>query len=105
MLAEEWRLLREAALAANRAKFKAADLDGLMVGEAFQELVIKDPKVQAAGAWLYLERPVFREVFTEGMFPNRSQMHRMQHRPRRTNLPVRANVGYAELKGALGLAA
>jgi hypothetical protein len=41
-----------------------------MIGEAFLKLVIGDPKVQAAGAWLCLERPVFRKVFTEGMFPH-----------------------------------
>ena len=69
-----------------------------MVGEAFWEVVIGDPKVQAAGKWLCLGRPVFREVFTEGLFPNRSQ-----HRPRRTDLPVRANVGYAELKKHWGM--
>ena len=66
--AETWRSLREAALATGHAKFDAADLDGLMIGEAFLEVVIRDPKVQASGAWLYLERPVFRAVFTEGMF-------------------------------------
>jgi hypothetical protein len=45
--AEKWRSLREAALATNHAKFNAADLDELMVGEVFLALVIRDPKVQA----------------------------------------------------------
>jgi hypothetical protein len=79
---ETWRSLREAALATSHAKFDAADLDGSMVGKAFLALVIRDPQVQAAGAWLCLERPVFRQVFTEGMFPN--------------------NVDHAELKKHLG---
>jgi hypothetical protein len=68
--AAKWKSLRDAALAREHAKFNAPDLDGSMVGEAFLNCVIRDPKVQATGAWLCLERPVFREVFTEGMFPN-----------------------------------
>jgi hypothetical protein len=91
--AETWRSHRKAALATSHAHFTAGDLGGLMVGEAFLKLVIRDPKVQAAGAWLYLERPVFLEVFTEGIFP---KVRRVRHR--RTNLPTRANVGYAKLK-------
>jgi hypothetical protein len=45
-------------LAAEHAQFDAADLDGRMVGQAFLERAIRDPKVQATGKWLCLERPL-----------------------------------------------
>src|SRR5437879_873178 len=56
VLAREWEDLAEAALTVEHAQFNPADLDGRMVGEAFLERVIRDPKVQAAGRWLCLER-------------------------------------------------
>jgi hypothetical protein len=99
--AETRRTHRKAALATNHALFTAADLGGLMVGEAFLKLVIRDPKVQAAGAWLYLDRPVFLRVFTEGIFPEQSKVQRV--RRRRTDLPARANVGNAKPKEHWGL--
>jgi len=69
-----------------------------MVGDAFLKFVIGDPKVQAAGAWLCAEHPVFHEVFNEGRFPDPSQAQRVRQRRRRRDLPVRANIGNAELK-------
>jgi hypothetical protein len=55
--ADKWRSLREEALATNHVEFDVRDLDGLTVGEAFLALVIKDPKVQACGAWLNFRTP------------------------------------------------
>lgn len=69
---ETWRSLREAALATSHAKFDAADLDGSMVGKAFLALVIRDPQVQAAGAWLCLERRCFARSSQRGCFPTMS---------------------------------
>jgi hypothetical protein len=69
VLASEWEGLAEAALAAEHTQFTASDLDGRMVGEAFFEHVIRDPKVLAASKWLSLERPKFNPLFAEGKFP------------------------------------
>jgi hypothetical protein len=60
-----------------------------MIGEAFREVVIRDPKVQAAGAWLCRERDVFSEVFTEGMFPN--EVDRADLNEHRGKLPSRTD--------------
>lgn len=95
--ANKWRPLREEALATNHAEFDAGHLDGRTVGEAFLELVIKDPKVQACGAWLSLERPAFRPLFTEGKFPTVDR--RMGSSPAHSrDRPMYANVGYPEIK-------
>jgi hypothetical protein len=99
VLAREWEDLGEAALTTEHAQFHAADLDGLMVGQAFLERVIKDPKVQAAGQWLCLERPQFSQLFKEGTFPAVMQHRNQRSSPIRTRrLPPYANVGYSDLK-------
>jgi hypothetical protein len=67
--ADVWAARRQAALAAKHLGLDAADHDGEMAGEALLKVIIRDPKVQACGEWLYLERPAFRKVFTEGLFP------------------------------------
>jgi hypothetical protein len=95
VLAREWEKLREATLTTEHAKINARNLDGRTVGEAFLEYVIRDPKVQAAGKWLCLERPEFSPLFTEGKFP--AVVHKSAP-VRTTHRPGYASVGYPELK-------
>jgi hypothetical protein len=101
VLASTWEELREATLATDHARFDAADLDGRTVGAGFLEHVIRDPKVQAAGKWLCLERPIFGPLFAEGKFPVVVERDgfRRNHPTRR--LPRYANVGYADVKERL----
>jgi hypothetical protein len=73
--ADEWAARRSAALVTAHLKLEAGDHDGRMAGEAFVDVVINDPKVQACGEWLCLECPVFRKVFTEGLFPSAGGLH------------------------------
>jgi hypothetical protein len=70
-----------------------------MVGEAFLEWVIGDPKVQAAGKWLGLERRKLSPLFEEGKFPIVVGDNRRRKNSIRTNdRPQFANVGHPELK-------
>jgi hypothetical protein len=73
-----------------------------MVGEAFLEHVIRDPKVLAAGEWLCLERPKFSLLFAEGKFPGVVHDRPRQSGPiRSSRRPPYANVGHADLKERL----
>lgn len=100
--AREWENLGEAALATEHAQFNAADLDGQMVGQAFLQRVIRDPKVQAAGKWLCLERPQFSQLFNEGKFPAEMRDHNQRSSPiRPRRLPPYANVGNPYLQERL----
>jgi len=102
VLASEWERLAEAALAAEHAQFTASDLDGRMVGEAFLEHVIRDPKVLAASEWLCLERPKFSLLFAEGKFPGVVHDSPRQSGPiRSSRRPPYANVGHADLKESI----
>jgi hypothetical protein len=100
--ASEWEDLRDATRATEYAQFNATSLDGRIVGEAFLEWVIGDPKVQAAGKWLCLERPRLSPLFKEGKFPTVVRDSRRRSNPSRTNdRPQYANVGYPNLKESL----
>jgi hypothetical protein len=95
--ADEWRLLRETALATDHVSFTPGDLAGRMVGEAFRALVIEDPKVRACLGWLSLERPAFRPLLADGKFPALIRRQRSNYGPKHAR-PTHANVGYADLK-------
>jgi hypothetical protein len=99
VLASEWEKLREAAFTTEHAQYNTSDLAGRMVGEAFLERVIGDPRVQAAGQWLCLERPNFSPLFLEGKFP--TVVPRRQLSGPARHRPAYANVGYAEVKERL----
>jgi hypothetical protein len=66
--AAQWERLCEVAHSTKHADIEADRLDGLMIGAAFIKHVIKDPKVQACGAWLCLEYPEFGPLFSVGVF-------------------------------------
>jgi hypothetical protein len=67
--ARDWEASGEAALTAEHVHIDPADIHGRMVGQAFSERVLNDPKVQATGAWLCFERPLFRQLFKDRLFP------------------------------------
>jgi hypothetical protein len=75
--------------------FKAADFDGRSVGQAFQELVIGDPAVKAAGERLCLKCPEFDPLFREGKFPIQIWQSKSfrGHRPH-----PEVNFGYSDQK-------
>ncbi len=64
LLALEWLEFRLAALATNHASLNASDLDGQMIGAAFLDYVINDPKVRACCAWLCYEHPPSRGLLS-----------------------------------------
>jgi hypothetical protein len=68
--ADEWERLCDAAHTAKHAEVNANYLESRMIGEAFVDSVIGDPKVQACGEWLCSEYPEFRCLFSEGVFPS-----------------------------------
>jgi hypothetical protein len=96
VLASEWERRAEAALAAEHAQFTASDFDGRMVGEAFLEHVIRDPKVLAASEWLCLERPKFSLLFAQGKFP--CVVHDSPRQSGASHRAPYANVCRADLK-------
>jgi hypothetical protein len=97
--ASEWMSLRDTALAIEHVTFNEADFDGRIVGKAFLEHVIWNPKIQAQGEWLCLERPTFRPLFAEGRFPAVARDERRSSgRTRTAHRPPFANLGYAEFK-------
>jgi hypothetical protein len=99
VLASVWENLSDATLATGHTQFNATSLDGRIVGEAFLECVIGDPKVQAAGKWLCLECPKLSPLFKEGKFPIVvSESRRRSNSIRNNHLPQYANVGYPALK-------
>jgi hypothetical protein len=97
--ASEREDLRKATFATEYAQFNTTSLDGRIVGEGFLECVIGDPKVQAAGKWLCLERQELSPLFKEGKFPVVVRDSRRRNNSIRTNgRPRYANAGYPELK-------
>lgn len=95
VLQSVWESGREAALATKHDQLDAAALNGSGLGQAFLQCVIEDPRVQAIGRWLYLERPIFGRLFSEGGFPtvvwDRNPVQTEER-------PQNAVVGYAALK-------
>ena len=95
--ASQWETLRNTALSTKHAQYAAADLDGQRLAESFMGCVIGDPKVQACGRWLCLERPNFGPLFEEGKFPTV-----IDHADPACTVdrPLSATVGYARQKEA-----
>jgi hypothetical protein len=56
---------------ADAVPFEAADLDGLMIGEAFMKYVIQDVEVQKLAPLIDRDEPYQRNVLDCGQFPGR----------------------------------